>query len=665
MDLGEKWNALLFPDSASLSVSRIKNGDREKRLQKAFLRIVEWNDTSPFIGVDWDGNQAVRAYLCVETKKEAFDLRMSLQSHLGSVATYPSIEVIDPTNAQTPYEKSILSRETGFLLLRVTTLRPIDLPKSKMSTEGFNNWLAWVLEKILCCKALWHSKPSTGNRVLSSAAALLSNFSIDLYTGDRGRLRSSFAQLKSSDLFDARNIDFFAIKAMGALGEHEKVLNFESVEDVLKGRITDGIQKVFLEAFYYEYLIGSVDKLWFDREENSVAHVRALTDNWKQVFLKQPAYFEHYSTEAKCSLLVGSVAMGNLVPQSVFANGFLNSEWLVSLQNWGGDSQKNPRVLEPVPPRTEEINHWGMWLDQYPSLNGKALQIATEYGADWAVSNEAVTRYVQLINASTEIQRSQILRGTLPAFCSSLDQAVDKVVIDSAQLNSILEVLALDDIKTPRDLGLANMLLRLIALAGVSEGQYKETWEATALLIENGRLTGQNLPEIVGVLETIADYFMWGSDDVLGFWISKVVPLIERSLSLSSVDFSFLRSFSESLGFESFPEQSLRGDSDIPERYRHDRVVGIYSLDQNALGRVSSFVKNSFPGVQVLTNSDSSCTEALKHLSKTSDVVFFAAGKAKHQAFFCVKKDAEEKIQYPKGNGSTSLVRAISDYLTF
>ena len=664
MGLGEKWNALLFPDSASLSVSRIKNGDSEKRLQQAFLRIVESNHASPFVGVDWDRNQAVRVYLCVETKKEAFDLRMSLQSYLGSVATYPSIEVIDPANAQTPYEKSILSSESGYLLLRVTALRPIDLPKSKASTEVFNSWLAWVLEKILDCKALWQSKPSTGNRVLSSASALLANFSIDLYTGDRGRLRSSFAQLKSSDLFDARNIDFFAIKAMGVLGEHHKVLNFESVEDVLKGRITDGIQKVFLEAFYYEYLIGSVDKVWFGYEENSVAQVRALADNWKQVFLKQPAYFEHYSAEAKCSLLIGSVAMGNLVPQSVFDNGFLNSEWLDSLQNWGGDSQK-PRVLEPVLASTEEINHWGIWLDRYTSLNGKAVQIATEYGADWAVSNEAVTKYVQLIHASTEIQRSQILRGTLPAFCSSLDQSLDKVVIDSAQLNSLLEVLALDDIKTPRDLGLANMLLRLIALAGVSEVQYKQTWDATALLIESGRLTGQNLPEIVGVLETIVDYFMWGSDDVLGFWISKVVPLIEKSLSLSSIDFSFLRSFSESLGFESFPAKSLRGDGDIPEQYHHDRVVGIYSLDQNALGRVSSFIKNSFPGVQVLTNSDSSCTEALKHLSKTSDVVFFAAGKAKHQAFFCVKKDAEEKIQYPKGNGSTSLVRAISDYLAF
>jgi len=664
MDLGETWNALLFPDSASLSISRIKNSDSETRLQKAFLRIVESNDTSPFIGVDWDKNQAVRAYLCVETKKEAFDLRMSLQSHLGSVATYPSIEIVDPANAQTLYEKSILSSESGYLLLRVTTLRPIDLPKSKMSIEDFNSWLAWVLERILACKALWQSKPSTGNRILSSAAALLSNFSIDLYTGDRGRLRSSFAQLKSSDLFDARNIDFLAIKAMGALGEHQRVLNFESVEDVLKGRISDGIQKVFLEAFYYEYLTGAIDKIWFDCEENSVAQVRALTDNWKQVFLKQPAYFEHYSTEAKCSLLVGSVAMGIHVPESVFANEFFNSEWLASLQNWGGDSQK-PRVPEPVSPRTEEFNHWEMWLDQYPSLNGKALQIATEYGADWAVSNEAVIKYAQLIHASTEIQRSQILRGTLPAFCSSLDQAVDKIVVDSAQLNSILEVLALDDIKTPRDIGLANMLLRLIALAGVSEAQYKQTWEATALLIENGRLTGQNLPEIVGVLETIIDCFMWGSDDVLGFWISKVVPLIEKSLSLSSIDFSFLRSFSESLGFKSLPDKPHRGDIDISGQYHHDRVVGIYSLDQNALGRVSSFIKDSFPGVQVLTNSDSSCTEALKHLSKTSDVVFFAAGKAKHQAFFCVKKDAEEKIQYPKGNGSTSLVRAISDYLTF
>jgi len=92
------------------------------------------------------------------------------------------------------------------------------------------------------------------------------------------------------------------------------------------------------------------------------------------------------------------------------------------------------------------------------------------------------------------------------------------------------------------------------------------------------------------------------------------------------------------------------------------KLIGIYSLVDDAAKRAASFISEQFPGCSIKLNNDKQCTEKLRSLAKNSDLFVFASKASKHQAFYCIKNNRPSslpEILIPDGKGSTSIIRSL------
>ena len=90
------------------------------------------------------------------------------------------------------------------------------------------------------------------------------------------------------------------------------------------------------------------------------------------------------------------------------------------------------------------------------------------------------------------------------------------------------------------------------------------------------------------------------------------------------------------------------------------RIIGIYSLEKNACSRAKDILQELYSDVRVIINSDTVCTQSLKHLAKISDILIFAWRSSSHQAYYCVKDTPpKSELYYSAGKGSASIVRRV------
>ncbi len=93
-------------------------------------------------------------------------------------------------------------------------------------------------------------------------------------------------------------------------------------------------------------------------------------------------------------------------------------------------------------------------------------------------------------------------------------------------------------------------------------------------------------------------------------------------------------------------------------------TIGIYSLDENALRRAARILSERLPTARIRTAHDKVSTESLRSLAETADLMVVATQKAKHAATDAIRAARiGGALTYPKGKGTSSIVRATIDAL--
>lgn len=72
-------------------------------------------------------------------------------------------------------------------------------------------------------------------------------------------------------------------------------------------------------------------------------------------------------------------------------------------------------------------------------------------------------------------------------------------------------------------------------------------------------------------------------------------------------------------------------------------------------------LRELFPTVEVLLNSDPICSERLAALARRADILLFAWRSSKHAAYYCVRdnRPPNRPILMPRGKGSASILREL------
>jgi len=92
--------------------------------------------------------------------------------------------------------------------------------------------------------------------------------------------------------------------------------------------------------------------------------------------------------------------------------------------------------------------------------------------------------------------------------------------------------------------------------------------------------------------------------------------------------------------------------------------VGFYSLDEGATRRATEILLTQFPGIKVKESHAKVSSDELKNLARSVDLMVVAVASAKHAATGAIS-DARGHgpLVKAKGKGSSSLVRAVFEYL--
>jgi hypothetical protein len=138
----------------------------------------------------------------------------------------------------------------------------------------------------------------------------------------------------------------------------------------------------------------------------------------------------------------------------------------------------------------------------------------------------------------------------------------------------------------------------------------------------------------------------------------------ENLRHIDPVDLQVADSLARELGLELPVTIAENGGAPLSTAQETPLSVGIYSLSEAALRTAREIILSLHPDWTVQTRSDKVSSSELVNLTKTADLMLVVTGRAKHAATDAIRAAGNrDAIRYVSGNGSSSIVRALQEYL--
>ncbi|GGB81926.1 hypothetical protein GCM10011352_04630 [Marinobacterium zhoushanense] len=663
-------NRLLFPSTAQLSLSKIENPTKSSDTLSILRSIVHSNDAEPYIGVVWeDAGEKVEIYFCFTSLIGAHQFKRSISAGLGSVISYPHVDLFDGKGIKSQYTSALL--DSGIkAILRVSIYSVAELQRrwglSFTKSERIKK-INWLLERSLLIKTLLQTKPALTTSAEHSLATLLNRFFVSYTTNSINEIVNTLEQLDTGGYLDARNISFLRLLKMDALGQYSDVLLDEEIGDIVRGRMSSEVHRVVLKSLYSVYGLKYTDYSRVDEADpKSIEELKDKLDDWRPVFKSNPSNPSVFDSSEIVFHSFGRHILGyeashesneeNTISDSV---DLLVAEQIEDSDSSNATGSHTTDVFESI-----AINSWQSWLEAGSSAQDWSdySAVLREEGFNWNVDAAVVDKYLSVLDALNDDISAQLINDSFAIFIESLHRQFSKESFTSDQILRLSEEFALTSHRASEDYRLYRFMLEMLFRGNLRDQDMNDQWQILEHFIETRGITVFNLPDVMSVLEYLIDGLPRYDANVLNVWNRYVVPFASNNSRLSGADLLILDSIGAYIQQNYVPfasENELMGASNL---VAVEANIGVYSLDKTALGRVVETIKKIYPSVTIRENSDSVCTSALEQLAKTTDVMFFAASKAKHAAFYCVQ-NAKAKIFYPQGKGSTAMVRAIEEYL--
>jgi len=626
-----------------------------------------------------DANGRLRVVFFSSNEAAAFAIKRSLEQFLGDYASHKEIRTIPISELpdRIPHLPNTSAEEKIAVICDAYSQQDL---KNNLWTNSktVDSQLteAWFLKRCLDFKKLWQSRPSMHVDRQMSLQALLTNFYIDLKLGERARLTRSYHAIAANRYLDARNESFLCLLMLDSFGDYPAIIEHSTAKVVITGRLSSEVLNIFLRALLRVRFSENISIAWLDKHSNDddKQSLRKELLEWGHIFLKsQYSLVDKFDNQSEFKLLaLGVELFGG--DSSAVSKQVTDETWIETFNAWRTKGLINEDLLDATPNITTtqqsnvdttcEQNGWHAWFDQYskhPEITN-SLNDAHFDSSIWRVDNSVLEKFCLVCGDLGDYDRGRFMRCVLPLLLERLLDLFDDnpTDIDPKYLVSLSQTLALEAFYNARDFSLQNALFRVFINSTFNKDHWLDMLECLEIVCDGDRITATSLPEIISLLEVAIDHVPGGRNSILPIWVSSVLPFVKSDHRLSRSLFNIVNCLSKVLS----PDlEVLEVATDKKEDLIVvDKTIGIYSLDETCLRRVKSILETQYPNLNIMLNSDKICTSALKNLALRADSIFFASGRAKHQAFYCLD-NVRQKLNYPEGNGTTAMVRAIEEYL--
>ena len=646
-------NHVLFPETRRLRLSRIIESSANNQPTLQLMReILQLNENEPYIGVLWgekETNGRVELYFCFTSAFHAYEFKRSLSAGIGSVYSYPIIDMYDAAGDYSPYINSLFEHGASHVL-RATTYADSKTPIPEKTHAA-----DWLLRRALLLKKLLRTKPRLTKTAEQSLSSLLNKFFNSYTTLSLNDMIDASQQLEVGGYLDARNLSFLRLMKLDALNLYSDILIDEEIGDIVRGRMSSEVHRVVLKSLstIYAKKFEGVDLT------NPVESgpLQDLLEGWRPVFTSVPHNPSVLEDSDLSFHTLGRVLLGIEEVADTQKSVELGSNEVNSIE-----SQELTGVSEIIEETTSPIS-WASWISEVQLGNDWFKHVSTlrEEGMNWVIDSQVVDQYLMTLHEATDDVSESLINQSFAIFIESLRRQFSGDLISATQLLSLSEEFVLSPHYSSEDYKLYRLILEMLKETTVNGAIHEGQWQVLDQLIEKCGVSVFSLPDVISVLELLIDWLPRYDFRILNFWSRYVVPFATDNALLTTAEISSLDILGGFIQQNYVPLARNREVEDHQEFQAVDGTIGIYSLDTNALDRVVKVINATYPGVEVKRNSDSVATSALEQMSKSVDVLFFAASKAKHAAFYCVQNSGV-KIAYPDGKGSTAMVRSIDKY---
>lgn len=626
-----------------------------------------------------DANERLRLVFFSSDVAAAFAIKRSLGQFLGDFASHKDIRILPVSNLRDriPHLPNTSANENIAVICDAYSKHDLQNnlwtnPKNVDSQQSE----AWFLKKCLEFKKLWQLRPSMQVDRQMSLQALLTNFYIDLKLGERERLTRSFGAIAANQYLDARNENFLRLLMLDSIADYPAIIEHSTSKVVIAGRLSSDVLNLFLRALLRVRYSERITIPWLDAHANDEdkQSLRKELLEWREIFLKsQYSLVDQSDHQSEFKLLALGVELFGGDSSAVLKL-VSDATWIDRFNAWRGKASANDDLPDAilnisdchqVTVDTEyEQEGWLAWFDQYsmhPEI-ADSLNDAHFDSSIWWVDNSVLERFCSVCEDLGDYDRGRFMRCVLPLMLERLLYPFEDstTAIDPTYLISLSQTLALETFYNARDFSLQNALLRVFIKNSFNKDHWLGMLECIEIVCDDDRITATSLPEIISLLELAIDHVPGGRSSILPIWVSSILPFVKSDIRLPGSTLNIVNSLSKVLSAD-LEVLGVAIDK-IQELPVVDKTIGIYSLDETCLRRVKSILETQYPNLSIILNSDKICTSALKNLALRADSIFFASGRAKHQAFYCLD-NVKHKLNYPEGNGTTAMVRAIEDYL--
>lgn len=327
------------------------------------------------------------------------------------------------------------------------------------------------------------------------------------------------------------------------------------------------------------------------------------------------------------------------------------------------------RAAEEIP------SSWPEWLKRLRTPDPwKGAVFVAETGArEWIINNflkesNMVAETAELLLENRPKWGQEALRDALPyfvEFCMS-------VRVD-ARLKPVYESLFLaiavdPQVSLPQTAALIRIAQARLEL-GVSNAEYIEILEHVAnaiLAVESPSVARLALD----ALEVVINAPAVSPGQRQQFALRLFMVFQRWHTRIDATQFALLRNLAKDLdlisAIPSGTEPVALAEGESKWRSLNGRRIALYSLQESALRRAAEVVTELCPGLRVDGFHDHvGGSPALRNAAMTADIFVLATGAAKHAAttFIESRRPKDSVTLYARGQGSSSLVEALREYL--
>lgn len=155
------------------------------------------------------------------------------------------------------------------------------------------------------------------------------------------------------------------------------------------------------------------------------------------------------------------------------------------------------------------------------------------------------------------------------------------------------------------------------------------------------------------------------------FWLACYQRLSQVQAYLTPGHRMVLAGLSISLGWPTLPEpvSVAEKQDDLSEQMckaLEGKSVGIYTLTETAGRQAGQALRDIVPSLRVLISNDLVGTPGLKNMAQVADLFVLVTASAKHAAsgFIQQHRPKDKVLLFANGQGFTSIVRAVEEYVT-